>query len=228
MLDINIKKQTVNIEEGQYVGTPVMIIDLGKQFQTDWQTGDIQTWDDGNPKIQNEVFISFALLTEEMVMEDGTTANPRVGKTFTVSTNEKAAIVGLLRASGVKSTNLLELVNTAVNIDVGKTATGNPKVRNFAKPNAKVVYKDNIVSVAELIKNASIKVTVFDIDNPDEDVLNSLPDFLKNKINDQASREKYREKMNPAKASTAKPVMTEEEVEDVLDKAIPYWYDVRR
>lgn len=217
MLDINIKKPTVNIEEGQYLGTPVMIIDLGKQFQTDWQTGDIQTWDDGNPKIQNEVFISFALLTEEMVTEDGTTSNPRVGKTFTVSTNEKAAIVGLLRAAGVKSTSLLELKGTAVNIDVGKTATGNPKVRNFARANPKVVYKDNIVSVDELIKNSGINVVVFDIDSPDEEVLASLPDFLKNKINDQASREKYREKMNPYKEPATKPAMTDAEVEEALD-----------
>lgn len=223
MLDINTKKPTIEVDEGQYLATPVMIVDLGKQFQTDWQTGEIQTWDDGNPKIQNEVFISFSLLTVEVVINDVKT-HPRVGKTFTVSTNEKAAIVGLLRAAGVNSTNLVQLLGKAVMVDVGKTASGNPKVRNFTKAGTKVLTEqDDVVSVQSLLQGLEGEPIIFDTDAPDEHVFESLPEFLKAKISNQASRDKYyKEKKGTAVAAKKDPKKEEQDVEELLDSVIAY------
>ena len=220
MLNINKgNKAKVEIDEGQYIGTPVMIIDLGQQFQTDWQSGDVQTWADGNPKIQNEVFISFSLLTQPYVSEEGDEGYVRVGKTFTVSSHEKAAVVALMKAAGCKSTELTELIGKAVLVDVGHTATGNPKIRGFSKVGNKVLVGDDVVSVPALLQSAPDCI-VFDRDDPDEDVLEGLPDFLKQKINDQASRAKYVE-MKKGK-SAEKQKQTEQEVEDILDDVIPY------
>lgn len=221
MLNINkSNKPKVDIDEGQYVGTPVMIIDLGQQFQTDWQTGEVQTWDDGNPKIQNEVFISFSLLTQPYVSEEGEEGYVRVGKTFTVSSHEKAAIVGLMKAAGCKSTDLTELIGKAVLVDVGHTATGNPKIRGFSKAANKILVGDEVVSVPFLLQNAPDCV-VFDRDDPDEEVLEGLPEFLKNKIAEQASRVKYVE-MKKGKQPAEKSKQSTKEVEDILDDVIPY------
>lgn len=220
MLDINRGKQTIEVAEGQYIATPIMIADLGQQFQTDWQTGDIQTWDDGNPKIQDEVFISFALLTEQYTTGDNEVSYPRVGKTFTVSTNEKAAVVGLMRAAGAKSTNLLDLIGKAVVADIGHTASGNPKIRGFSRAGTKVLVGDNVLAVADLLAN-SPQCIVYDRDNHEEDVFQTLPEFVRNKIEAQASRAKYAE-MKKRATATKQASVTTQDVEDILDDAIPY------
>lgn len=225
MLDIKKNsKQKVDIEEGQYLGSPVMIVDLGQQFQTDWQTGEVQTWDDGNPKIQNEVFISFSLLTKPYVSEEGDEGFVRVGKTFTVSAHEKAAIVGLMKAAGCKSTEITELVNKPVMVDVGHTATGNPKIRGFSKASAKILVEDDVISVASLVQKAP-KCIVYDRDDHNEEVFESLPDFLKQKITEQASRIKYlemKEDNKPAKTQRKTKEQEDKEAEEILDDVIPY------
>ena len=224
MLDIN-RKQTIDVAEGQYIAVPTLIADLGQQFQSDWQTGEIMTWPDGNPKIQDEVFISFSLLTLGEDGADGKIIYPRVGKTFTVSTNEKAAIVGLMRAAGVKTTSLLDLIGKAVMVDVGHTNTGNAKVRAFSRAGTKVLVGDDVITVANLVEQ-SPECVVYDRDAHDDKVYETLPEFIRTKIENQASRALYTEMKaggsTNVKTQPAAPKQTEQEVEDILDDIIPY------
>jgi hypothetical protein len=158
------------VEAGTYPARPVQIIDLGQQVQTDWQTGEPKTYDDGNIVVKPEVFINFEFPTERVTVQDED--RPRwTGKQYTLSNHEKAALTQLLNAAAPGTENVSEVLAKPVTVTVGSTSGGNAKITNVAP-----IMKG--MAVAELENPTA----VFDFDEPDMEVFNKLPEWIRNKI----------------------------------------------
>ena len=158
------------VGEGSYPARITQIIDLGYQVQTDWQTGEEKTWDDGSVMKKPEVFITYELPTETITVDEE--EKPRwLSKTYILSNHEKAALTGVMNAAKVESTNVADLLDKPVGITVGTTSGGKDKITAVAPMMAGV-------DVAPLAKTA----TVFDLDNPNMEVYGKLPNFIKEKL----------------------------------------------
>ena len=170
------KKDLGRIKKGTYIAIPYQIIDLGRQYETDYRTGEKITWDDGNPKIYHKVWITFEFPTERVEWEDKdgeVKEGPRVlGKKYTVSTHEKAALTGLFEAAGKPgATNIGELLGCPVLVNVGSTSGDR----------AKVVSVSAVVSGMQ-VPNSELDTVVFDMDEFDHEVFKSLPKFIQDII----------------------------------------------
>jgi len=127
------KKDFGRVEDGAYPARIVQIIDFGLQYETDWKTGDVKTYDDGNPMIKHKVWINFEL-PDETIEIDGV-AKPRwYGKEYTVSAHEKSAMHALLKAVDGKGTatnsgrNVQGLLGLPAMLTIGSTSSGKAKV----------------------------------------------------------------------------------------------------
>ena len=155
------------VGEGSYPARVVQIIDLGMQQQTDWQTGENKTWDNGDIMLKPEVYITYELPTETITINDE--EKPRwLAKTYILSNHEKAALTGAMAACGVTGTNVADMLDKPVLLTVGTTSGG----------------KDKITGVAPMMKGMDVPplsnpATVFDLDNPDMEVFEKLPNFIK-------------------------------------------------
>lgn len=164
------------IGEGTYPARIVRILDFGMQFATDFKTGEVKKYDDGNDVVQHKVWIDFELPTETIEIEG--VARPRwIGKEYTVSAHEKAAIQGLLKAADpggkatMKGRNVAGLLGLPLMITIGSTSTG----------------KDKITATTSLIKGMNVDplanpTLFFDLDDPDIKTFEGLPDWMKKRI----------------------------------------------
>lgn len=158
------------IEDGTYPARVVQIIDLGMQVQTDWQSGEPKTYDDGNTVIKPEAYVNFEFPTERIEVngED----KPRwAGKQYVISSHEKAALMGLMAATAPGSNNVADALTKPCTVTIGSTSGGNAKIINVA-PLMKGFY------VPEL-ENPAV---VFDFDDPDMSVWDKIPNWIKEKI----------------------------------------------
>jgi len=171
-LNTNSTKKTKypRVGEGSFPSRVVGIVDLGMQLQTDWQTGEDREWDDGSPMLKPEVFIQFELPTETIEV-DGEDKPRWLSKTYILSNHEKAALTGLMGATGVTDGDVTKVLDKPLQVSVGSTKTGNDKITG-------VVAMMKGVEVAPLINNPF----VFDLDNPDMVVHDKLPPFIKEKL----------------------------------------------
>lgn len=164
------KAKAPRIEEGTYMARISSIIDLGIQPQTDWQTGDVT---ESKPR----VLLTYTLPTErlEKELEDGTVESyPRViSKEVTLSNHEKSNLVALVKALKPGLSDLTELLNAECMVSIGSTVTGNAKITN-------VVKAPNGMPIDELEREP----TFFDFDAPEEELFNSLPTWIQDKIKD--------------------------------------------
>lgn len=164
------------MEDGTYPARIVRILDFGLQFATDFKTGEVKKYDDGNDVIQHKVWIDFEFPTE--TIEIDSIAKPRwLGKEYVISSHEKAAIQGLLKAADpdgkvtMKGRNVSGLLGLPVMVGVGSTSSGKAK----------------IVNVTRLIKGMNVDplanpTLFFDLDSPDIKTFEGLPDWMKKRI----------------------------------------------
>ena len=123
------------VEDGTYPARVVRIIDFGLQYATDFKTGEVKKYDDGNDVIQHKVWIDFELPTETIDI-DGVKKPRWYGKEYTVSSHEKAAIQALLKAADpdgkatMKGKNVVGLLGLPVMLTIGSTSTGNGNLPN--------------------------------------------------------------------------------------------------
>jgi len=158
-------KDFERIGDGTYPARIVNVIDLGEQENTF----------EGETKIQDKVWIEFELPTETITI-DGTDKPRWLGKEFTKSTNKNALLMKVLNALYTPKEleeveSFKDLVGKALLIEIGETAGG----------------KDKWIGSSKLMKGMTVPELVntpkyFDLENPDQEVFDSLPNFLQDKI----------------------------------------------
>lgn len=170
------KKDFGRAEDGAYPARIVQLIDFGKQYATDFKTGEIKKYDDGNEVIQHKVWITFELPTE--TIEVDAVSKPRwYGKEYVVSTHEKAALTGLLKAADpkgehtAKGRNVRGLLGLPVMITIGSTSSGKAKV-------AAVSAVPKGLPVDPLANPESF----FDLDSDDVAMFEALPNWMRERI----------------------------------------------
>lgn len=161
------------LEAGTYPAKVAQIVTLGKQYKRNWQTQEIETWDDGNLIIQEVMYISFEVEDEYVTIGDE--QQPRwIGKEYTISLHEKSALTALLKMlKQDPSDNLENALGKGVLLTVGATSSGNAKISGVAG-----LMKGMTVSPVE---NAE-KSFLFDFDEPDATKAALVPNFLRNKM----------------------------------------------
>lgn len=164
------KQNFGRVEDGTFPARVVQIIDLGQQVQTDFQTGEPKVYEDGNTVIKPEVFINFEFPTERIEI-DGVDKPRWLGKQYVLSAHEKSSLYSLMQATAPGSSNVGDALTKAATVTVGSTSSGNAK----------------ITGVAPLMKGMAVPelenpTTVFDFDEPDMDVFDKLPAWIKSKI----------------------------------------------
>lgn len=170
-------KPRVRVADGVYPARVVRVIDLGVQVQTDWKTGEPKTWDDGNVMRKPEVWIDFEFPTETIEVE-GEKRPLWQGKRYIVSNHEKSGMFALLLACGKDPArgSVADLLGEALQIQIGTTSGGNAKITGVSA----------LMSGFEVppLQNPTL---LFDMDDYDEDVYETLPTFLQEMID--ATRE---------------------------------------
>jgi len=197
-------KKTDNgrVEDGPHMARVVQIIDLGMQKQTDWKTGEVQTYDDGNPIIKPEVFITYEFPTDRIEI-DGESKPRWLSKRYTMSLHEKSALTALITAvdpAGAKgkSYDLSKLIDKPLMVTVGSTSNGNPKVTSVSGI-PKGIKVDPLENDSRL----------FDMGSFDMEVYESLPNFIQEIIQNSESFKGFPKSAKPNK----------EELDDVDDDA---------
>jgi len=152
------------LEEGTYMARIVQVIDLGRQEVTDFKTGKPNGY-------KHKAHITFEF-PDETIELDGEQKPRWYGKDYVVSFHEKSAMYALL--TNLKKTDIEsvgDLVNTPCMVTIGRTANDKPKVTTVAG-----VPKG--VKVGALVNTAN----VFDMDDPDMEVWERLPQFIQENI----------------------------------------------
>ena len=171
-----VKKDFGRVEDGAYPARIVQIIDFGLQYETDWKTQEIKTYDDGNPQIKHKVWINFEL-PDETIEIDGETKPRWYGKEYTVSAHEKSALHALLKAVDGKGSatdggrNVKGLLGLPAMLTIGSTSSGKAKVS----------------AVSAVPKGMQVNALVnpegfFDLDSDDVEGFNKLPNWMKERI----------------------------------------------
>ena len=171
-----VKKDFGRVEDGAYPARIVQIIDFGLQYETDWKTQEIKTYDDGNPMIKHKVWINFEF-PEETIEIDGEVKPRWYGKEYTVSAHEKSALHALLKAvdgKGVATSNgrnVKGLLGLPAMVTIGSTSTGKAKV-------SAVSGVPKGLQVGSLANPEGF----FDMDSEDVDAFEALPNWMKERI----------------------------------------------
>lgn len=150
----------------------------------------------GEPKTQQKVMITWELPTELKVFNKEKGEQPLViSQEFTLSLNEKANLRKILESWRGKGFSEDE----AKAFDISKLI-GVPGLLNIIhKPKQNGEMKQTISTITPVPKGMTVpkqinKTVLLSYDNFDDDVFNSLPDFLKTKM--KGSQE-YQALMNP-------------------------------
>lgn len=170
------KKDFGRVEDGAYPARVVSIIDFGMQYATDYKTGEVKKYDDGNDVIQHKVWINFEFPTETIEV-DGENKPRWYGKEFTVSNHEKSALFSLLKAidpkgeNTNKGRNVKGMLGLPAMVTIGSTSSGKAK----------------IVSVSGVPKGMQVDSLqnpeqFFDLDSDDVEAFEKLPDWMQKRI----------------------------------------------
>lgn len=170
------KKTYPRLEDGAYPARIVQIIDFGLQYETDWKTNEIKTYEDGNPMIKHKVWINFEF-PDEHIEVDGIMKPKWAGKEYTVSAHEKSALYALLKAVDAKGDatnkgrNVRGLLGLPAMVTIGSTSTGKAKISGVS-----AVPKG--LQVGPLANDEGF----FDLDSEDVDTFEALPNWMKERI----------------------------------------------
>jgi hypothetical protein len=179
------------VADGSYPARVAQIIDIGRQQETAWVGGKAVpqyyiVGDDGKavkndegyakksgkessmPCIQPKVFVTFELPTETIEIEGED--RPRwQSKEYNITNS--GALIKMVKALNPEASKISDIAGSPCMISIGSTESGNAKI-------ASVSPMMKGLEVAELANDP----VVFDMDNPDLEVFNKLPEFLRNKI----------------------------------------------
>ena len=153
------------IKDGTFVARLVQVIELGLQEQIDYTTKESNGY-------KPRVMLTFEFPTERIDV-DGESRPRWLGREFTLSNHEMATLPGIVKslAAGSGETNLAKLLGAPCMIEVGSTNTGKAKILN-------VIPVPEGMPIGEL-ENPPV---AFDLDNPELDVFNKFPQWIKDKI----------------------------------------------
>ena len=177
-----VKKDYGRVEDGTYPARVVQLIMLGSQMQTDWQTGEAREDDNGNVVYKDEIWVTYEFPTERIKYTDDEGVEhdrPRwQSKSYVLSMHEKAGFRKLMDAAAPDGDCLEDLVGKSVIITIGTTSGGNAKVTGVSAPMKGM-------DVGEL-ENPAV---IYDLDEPDEEIFDTLPNFLQEKIRNRQVEE---------------------------------------
>lgn len=176
------KKDYGRVENGTYPARIVQLIMLGSQLQTDWQTQEAKEDEQGNLIYKDEIWVTYEFPTERIKYKDDEGVEhdrPRwQSKTYVLSMHEKAAFRHLMDAVAPDGESLDELIGKTGIVTVGSTSGGKAKIKSVS-----ALMKGMEVGEAEN------PLSIYDLDEPNEEVFNSLPDFLQEKIRNRRKEE---------------------------------------
>jgi|SRR3990167_1163408 len=170
------KKDFGRIEDGSFVARIVQIIDFGDQYETDYKTGEIKKYDDGNEVIKHKVFITFEFPTETIEI-DGVQKPRWLGKEFSISSHEKSALFSLLKAidpkgeNTNKGRNVRGMLGLPAMVTVGSTSGGKAKISSVSGV-PKGMQVDSLYNPEQF----------FDLDSDDVTTFESLPTWMQERI----------------------------------------------
>lgn len=193
------------IPAGNYVARCVSMIHIGTVTENF----------NGDAKEQNKVRIGWELPTEMKVFKEENGPQPyMISKEYTLSMNEKANLRKMLASWRGKDFTEQEAKRFDITALLGKPCMLNIIHKHGVKdPTA--VYEE-IGSISPIPKGFTCpeqisKTMVLDYENFDEDVFNSLPDFIKDKMKGSAE---YKKLTAPAEVHMANGKGINEEEED--------------
>lgn len=203
------------IEDGTYAARLVRVVDLGVQANP---------FDD--KKKANELVISFELMDEYLKAEDGTDdlEKPRMVSTF----------VKLYRnADRGKNVDYLAAVDPsgASQGDWGALCTANAGVLlNIIRKDKNGKIQNEIGSMSPLMKGMTLRDAVcisytFDLDAPDREIYESLPDWMKAKISARLQGEDLAPSTygrTETEATVAAPAPTPQPEAEVVEGDVPW------
>ena len=176
----NNTEKAPNIEDGSYPGYVIRIIDIGMQEKTDYKTGE-------SVGQRPTVEVTFELPTE--LMEYHGEQKPRwlskeyiysISQKGNVYINEKSGLAELIKSCG-KATGEFEhdsfydirkLLGETCLVNVGTTSGGNDKVTSTTK----------LPKGFPQLPEPSKEPKCFDLDEPDMEMYDSLPQWMRDKI----------------------------------------------
>lgn len=169
-------KRPAPLEADVYRARPVQVIDLGLQPQRPFQGQE-------KPPAQ-EVMLTYELSDEFMKDDEGNDLEdkPRwISETFPLHPLKSDKARSTKRLAAFDSQNLLrgdftQCIGLPVNVTVVNNASGDTVYNNVG--NVAPMSAKKAASCPELVNPAK----VFDLDNPDMEVFNSLPKWLQEKI----------------------------------------------
>jgi hypothetical protein len=162
------RKKFEAMKDGLKQARIAQIIDIGTRQRTD-QNGVPRVFPDGNPMMVNEVIFTFEF-PEETIEIDGESKPRWVSKRFGLSSSQRSNLYKLCEAALGKFTeNVLDLAGKQVTVNVGTTSGGNNNI------------KDILPAMGE-VGELSKEFLSFDLSDPDIEVFNSFPDWIKEEI----------------------------------------------
>jgi hypothetical protein len=177
-----VKKDYGRVEDGTYPARIVQLVMLGEQLQTDWKTGEALTTKNGDLDYRPEIWVTFEFPTERVKYEDDEGVEvdrPRwTSIRYTFSFGEKANFKKLINAVAPNAEVLDDLIGAAGIVTVGSTSGGKAKITGVTSPMKGMTIPE--------LENEPI---VYDLDEPDEEVFDSLPDFLQENIRNRRREE---------------------------------------
>lgn len=154
------------IEDGSYPARLVQIIDIGEQERIDFDTGK------PTGQYQRRLFLTFEFPTETIEM-NGEEWPRWQSMEVTLSFHKRAKLPQIVSALDPKYqvTDLSELVGRPALVTIGSTKNGRPKITNIVQLPKGMQVED--------LKSPPV---VFDMDDFDVEVFNTLPNFIQNRI----------------------------------------------
>lgn len=180
------RKKAPRIEEGTYPARFSCIVDLGEQMQTDWQTG-------AELPEKPRVLITWTLPTETLNIEhdDGSTEEVSrvISKEYTLSTHEKSGLYALMKGMKVSGFDVTKLLGLPCLVTVGSTINDN----------AKVIGCVGVPSGMEVAEVENVRF--FDFDDPKEEIFDTLPGWVKDKIREATNYNGFADGWGQAEAA---------------------------
>jgi len=192
-LDINKRPEYKKVPEGTHVAMPVDVIDLGYQYKTEWPSGDkVINEKTGEPVLVQQILVNFEF-PEHTDEFDGVEKPLYLGKVYTMSVrdngasyvHEKSGLMQLILATNPDADQLVDIIGVPLNVTVGLTDTGKPKVT------ATTAAPDKFAIGDDLVKKSDLKLfnepKIYSTDDGENEVYQALPDWIKEKIDTQAT-----------------------------------------
>lgn len=200
------------VPEGQYIARCYKVVDMGTQ-DVSWE---------GQTKQQPKIIIYWEILDDKLKMDDGRPFS--ISKTYTASLDDRSNLYKDLVAWRGKQFSAEELIGFDISKLLGaycqiQVAHQESNGKTYANINALMNTKERPTAVNDTV--------MFDIDNPDMEIFNTFPTWLKDKIRSSAEWDDTKEELSSVpgeqtKLEDSKDVKIEDVDDDVDLSDIPF------